>query len=495
MPYRLSVLMGIYLRDVIPFRCMMDPSTLSWPYIFGDEKPWSTEKLTDIIKRQTQRHMGVSITNRDFRQIIVAIDRRHVRPGQTHDDEDDDDDDEGEFNHPHDQMTAHSTHVASNWYGQLSDATHSFTPESLDMFRDISCRWHRWLGFASRMDDSVEFDVTMEEIPVSIEEQVHKLTREKYGVTFQWKCQEQKELAIEIARGTTPLVGVLPTGSGKTEAVLMATMLPNAKSTVFVTPLRSLADEIYASCKKRGIDVIRVGKDTIRRARMIIVVTESVQSSSLLKLLDSLHADDCLDRIVVDEVHMLLKDKSYRKHIDSVKEIGLPVQFVYLTATLPPCDEAKLEDEIIFDKPKYIRGLIKKPNVQYAVRTCGTEKERHTMLKSLIDQAHASHGGKALVFCKATKECDNLARFLSCKAYYAGQDTSILQEWNDGPLVASSIIGAGVNLDNIREVYHIGVPYGAMDFEQQVGRGGRNGKNGTVFLILMKQVKPFNPVY
>ena len=155
-----------------------------------------------------------------------------------------------------------------------------------------------------------------------------------------------------------------------------------------------------------------------------------------------------------------------------MKEIGLPVQFVYLTATLPPCHEAKLEDEIIFDKPKYIRGLIKKPNVQYAVRTCGTEKERYSMLKSLIDQASASHGGKVLVFCKQKTECDNLARLLSCKAYYAGQETSILREWNDGTLVASSIIGAGVNIDNIREVYHLGVPYGAMDFEQQVGRWG-----------------------
>ncbi len=70
--------------------------------------------------------------------------------------------------------------------------------------------------------------------------------------------------------------------------------------------------------------------------------------------------------MIIDEAHMLMKDKSYCGHIDEIKNIEFPIQFVYLTATLPPCYDKEFES-ISICKPKFIRQKSYK-NVQYSVK-------------------------------------------------------------------------------------------------------------------------------
>ncbi len=480
----MSHIFAIYLRDVIPFRFAINPSTSDKGFLFGDEKPWPTEKLTDVLKDVTAKHLGVSLTNRDFRQIIVAIDRRHVRPGEVNDDEDDDDDEES---NPHDIMSVHSGRTVNNWYGQLKNPTQALSPESMDLFRKISNRWHQWLGLLSRIprNDDNECEEGDEDGDVTIAEEVNGMIESKYGAGFIWRCPEQRELVMKICEGASPLVGVMPTSAGKTEAVLMATMLPRAKTTVFITPLRALAKRMLDSCRKRGMDVIMFGESKLRPAKLLIVVTESIRNKALLQYFDKLYVDNLLDRIVIDEAHMLISEKSYRNDIDFIKNVGLPVQFVYLTATLPPCLQTMFENEIIFCKPEYVRAEIQKPNIQYMIKTI-PDRMMKKQAKEMILKCVTEYGseGKVIVFCKTKGECDEVGRLVNCATYYRTKDDSILDEWSEGCLIATSIIGAGMNFENIREVFHFGIPYGAMDFEQQVGRGGRRGEKVRSTILL-----------
>ena len=396
----MSQIFAIYLRDVIPFRFMINPSTSEQGFLFGDEKPWPTELLTDILKDITAKGLGVSLTNRDFRQIVVAIDRRHIRPGEVDDDEDDDDEEES---NPHDIMSTHTSRIANKWYGQLRNPTRVLSPESMDLFRKISNKWHQWLGLLSRIPriDDEECEESDENDHRTIEEEVNEMIELKYGVGFKWRCPKQKELTMKICEGISPLIGALPTSAGKTEAVLMATMLPRAKTTVFITPLRTLAKKLLESCRKRQMDAIMFGESRLRPAKLLIVVTESVRNQTFLRYLDQLYVSGLLDRIVVDESHMLFSEKDYRKDIDFIKNIGLPIQFVYLTATLPPCLKKHFEDQIVFCEPEYVREEIQKPNVEYRIKMIPNrlfmKQMKETILKSVTDYGSK---GKVLVFCK-----------------------------------------------------------------------------------------------
>ncbi len=337
---------AIYLRDVIAFRNMINPNIPRNGFLFGDSKgPWKTERLTEVLGKETQLHLGVRLTNRDFRQIAVAIDRRHIRPGEVDDDEDDDDDDDNGDDNPHDQMTSHSSHVANNWYGILTNTTKGITPESIDLFRRISDRWHRWLGLLSRLPRSHESEEDNLEAfqSMSIERKVEETIMKVFGPSFEWRSDEQKEATFKIAKGISSLFVVLPTGGGKTMSALIPTMLDDAKTTVFVTPLRALANDVLKTCTDFNIDAIMYRQHQPRYAKVIIVVTETVRKQEFIELLRDLHLNNHLDRIIIDEAHMLMKDKSYRGRIDEIKNIEFPIQFVYLTATSPPCYDKDFE--------------------------------------------------------------------------------------------------------------------------------------------------------
>jgi len=52
----------------------------------------------------------------------------------------------------------------------------------------------------------------------------------------------------------------------------------------------------------------------------------------------------------------------------------------------------------------------------------------------------------------------------------------VLAGWTSELMFATGSLGVGVNIMNIRAVIHVGLPYGMINFDQEVGRGGRSGE-------------------
>ena len=59
-----------------------------------------------------------------------------------------------------------------------------------------------------------------------------------------------------------------------------------------------------------------------------------------------------------------------------------------------------------------------------------------------------------------------------------------MKNWNAGLLFATGALGAGVDIKNIKSVIHLGVPYGAINFDQEVGRGGREGQSVDSIILI-----------
>ena len=62
-----------------------------------------------------------------------------------------------------------------------------------------------------------------------------------------------------------------------------------------------------------------------------------------------------------------------------------------------------------------------------------------------------------------------------------------MEDWMRGPMFATGVIGAGVNIKEIVSVIHIGVPYGAIPFVQESGRGGRDGETVKSVILISEQ--------
>src|SRR5271169_1990990 len=117
-------MLGLYLRDVIPFRRMIDPETPRHGFLFADkEKPWGTNVITKTLTTESEARIGFRLTWSDYRHIVKAIDRKFIRGKDALlDDDDDDFDDEeedGDLSTVHDLMQAHSRRIGDQKYAQL----------------------------------------------------------------------------------------------------------------------------------------------------------------------------------------------------------------------------------------------------------------------------------------------------------------------------------------------------------------------------------------
>ena len=81
-----------------------------------------------------------------------------------------------------------------------------------------------------------------------------------------------------------------------------------------------------------------------------------------------------------------------------------------------------------------------------------------------------------------------MARELECPVFYSSTENKdeVLKDWKSGPLVATGALGAGVNIDDLHWVFHVGLPYGLIQFDQESGRGGR-AREEVESLIFLKR--------
>src|SRR6202011_6311201 len=93
---------------------------------------------------------------------------------------------------------------------------------------------------------------------------------------------------------------------------------------------------------------------------------------------------------------------------------------------------------------------------------------------------------KVLVFCRSRPVCDKWAEKFGCGVYYSDSvnKATTLQEWTTGLLFATGALGAGVDVSGIKAVIHLGIPYGMINFDQEVGRGGRAGEIVTSVVLV-----------
>ena len=177
------------------------------------------------------------------------------------------------------------------------------------------------------------------------------------------------------------------------------------------------------------------------------------------------------------------------------------VPICLLTATLPPSATIGLIEQLHL-LPKVVK-LIRSPTVcpntvyshfQLRCQSPGDISPRHfindsgsrmTMEDFLTDYDKTIQtDDHILVFCTTRQDTEELGNLLNCGAYHALMDADVqaqtLNAWHRGSpsciLVSTSSLGAGVDWPSVRMVVHYKSPRNLLDYAQESGRGGRDGK-------------------
>jgi ATP-dependent DNA helicase RecQ len=196
--------------------------------------------------------------------------------------------------------------------------------------------------------------------------------------------------------------------------------------------------------------------------------------------------------IAVDEAHCISEwghdfRPAYLK-IPILKNILPDVKMIALTATATPkvmtdiVENLELSDVQIFSKSFYRNNLF--------YNIIKTENALHKLKQILlkIDEP-------VIVYAGSRKRSIDISNFLNrnnfkSQYYHGGMDSEekskALENWMNEKIpiiVATNAFGMGIDKSNVRAVIHMNIPYSVENYQQEVGRAGRDGFKSYATLI------------
>jgi superfamily II DNA helicase RecQ len=126
------------------------------------------------------------------------------------------------------------------------------------------------------------------------------------------------------------------------------------------------------------------------------------------------------------------------------------------------------------------------------VGNAAKKKEVEEIVLRMVRQKLRKHKtGKVVVYANLVPKVNALAVQLGCGAYHhktVGK-ASMLQAFatgNQRMIVATSALGMGVDIPDIRCVVHVDWPFTVLDYAQESGRAGRDGLRSEAVMIVQE---------
>ncbi len=299
--------------------------------------------------------------------------------------------------------------------------------------------------------------------------------------------------AMECVSGGVDSVVVLPTGGGKSlcfqgPAVTMEGLA------VVVSPLISLMKDQVDALKECGVAAERIDSslsmsqqnDVFSRInrkelKLLYLSPERLMSDNFLGILRKAE----LSFIAIDEAHCVsMWGHDFRpeyRQLGSLKDMFGGITIAAYTATATDQVRVDIAQQLKLDNPRMIVGSFDRPNLLYKVGP------RNNIVKQVCSVVDRHKGESGIIYCIRRKDVDSMCGQLKSKGYkvapyHAGMEAGDRRKNQDmfinekvDIIVATVAFGMGIDKSNVRYVIHAGMPKSLEHYQQESGRGGRDG--------------------
>lgn len=302
-------------------------------------------------------------------------------------------------------------------------------------------------------------------------------------------------------------VCIMPTGSGKSLIFYICSLLQPGVTFVISPTELLITDQIENLKKYHYIDDVKhlkYGgdddfKNFIPTNKIYYLTPETFQNRDLLKEFILMNSDKKIANLVLDEVHCI----SNWSHDFRPEYLMLSTYLNnYLDRTFYKCFTATANYSVIKDIKNQLqirddRNIIspiklEKNNIKFNFISCESISE---MIETSIQflKKNLIKGQKTLIFTKSDDVSKMLHESLDDIKYeaavYKKSDTTAYRTFADGKckiLIASDELGIGINLSDVHNVLHFGLPISKGEFVQEIGRAGRNGESASSLVVYLK---------
>ncbi|CAM1501430.1 Fc.00g010580.m01.CDS01, partial [Cosmosporella sp. VM-42] len=473
-----------------------------------------------LLEDATVRLMGVKVNIHDYRHLAIAIGRRYLhgilkdptQSGEDHGFAGEDSDEDG-FATVLAHQAAHTVLTDGITYGRTRQQFGSGTALQQEQFLQASLIWHQFLAF-----QSAKGKTKMEKTglaPYEVERQSIRALRlqhlQQVDLAGMLRQMLQNPLATfrgsqeavlqAIVQGRSPIVQIAGTGEGKSLSFLLPAYCAYDGVTVVIVPLLALQTDFERRCQELKISSHTWSYGRVKTARIVFITPESAVSKGFQDFISGLVVRQQLDRVIIDECHMVLDaSHTFRPQFLALGRtiVNFGVQLVLLTATLAVRDQAHFFQAIGIDAlhTQVFRGITTRRNIGYEVtQVASAAEEAETIVRYISSLQQEQPSIRIIVYCMRTIQATILADKLDCILFHSKVDRAEgkaqrLQQWiqKGGPIVSTNALGVGLDIPDVRYIFHLGLPFQLRDYIQESGRGGRDGLKSHSIIVTSKDI-------
>ncbi len=327
-----------------------------------------------------------------------------------------------------------------------------------------------------------------------------------------------QQAIVEAAMAGESLLGILPTGTGKSLCYQIPALSRFEKTgalTVVISPLVALmADQVAGLAKHGGVCAALNGMlsmperaDVLDRVRLgdigiLIVSPEQLRNKSLRTVL----AQREIGMWVLDEAHCLSKwGHDFRP---DYRYVGRFIKERAGEGRVPPvlCLTATAKPEVVADILEYFQDKIgiklhcfdggsRRDNLEFAVIPTSMATKFAHIQQLLETHLPETVSGGAIVYCATRRQTEEVAAFLKAKGWQAAHfhsklppesKKSVQQAFIRGELrvmAATNAFGMGIDKPDVRLVIHADIPGSLENYLQESGRAGRDRQQALCVLL------------
>ncbi len=321
---------------------------------------------------------------------------------------------------------------------------------------------------------------------------------------------EIQQLAIPRIKSGQDLVGIAPTGTGKTAAYMLPLLQEvkfaqgTAPRLLILAPTKELIVQLVYQCTELAeytdLRIVGlyggVGPKTqiaeLNQGADIVIATPGRFMEIYLK--GELEVKK-LKHLVLDEADRMM-DMGFLHQIHKILEvIPRKRQNLLFSATFPPKVKELSEDFIEF--PQYVEAAPQATTAFTISQFYFQAKNVKTKLNLLLHLLQNEEMERVIIFCRTKEYADNVSKFLDRKEVGAvrvihsnkGQNSRInaFKEFKSGEiriLVATDVAARGIDVSRVSHVVNFSVPRNYYDYVHRVGRTGRANQKGVSYTLL-----------